>query len=123
MSDELLKALGPFYDSDGAMYQLGSLTPGALAVRRREQTVLAMQTGAGEWLYPAWQFTGEGAVHAQLVPVLDAFRGLDGWVAGTWLTNTRDDLGGLSPRQALSGGANPETIAVLAWEDATVLKA
>ena len=68
----MYERIGPFYDSSGAAYRLG-VDEAALAAGREEGTVLAMRTGSGEWLYPAWQFTVEGAVHKQLVPVLARF--------------------------------------------------
>lgn len=109
--------LGPFYASDGAIRQLGGITKQALDSRRRSQTILAMQTGEGTWLYPAWQFTGGGDVHAVLRTVLRALRGLDRWQAGVWLVSEHPDLDGLSPREALRVGAAPSSVAALAAAD------
>ncbi|WP_299056433.1 hypothetical protein [uncultured Nocardioides sp.] len=109
--------LAPFYNSDGASRQLGNITKQAVDSRRRSGTILAMQTGDGTWLYPAWQFTGNGKIHAALVPALRSLRGMDRWQAGVWLVSAHPDLDGLSPRQALSDGADPEQIAALATAD------
>lgn len=65
-----------------------------------------MRTADGQWLYPAWQFTGGGGIHPVLVPVLKALRGLDRWAAGVWLVAAHPDLSGSSPRQALRDGAD-----------------
>ncbi|WKN47460.1 hypothetical protein [Nocardioides sp. Arc9.136] len=56
----MYERIGPFYDSSGAADRLG-VDEEALAARREERTLLAMRTGSGEWLYPAWQFTVEGS--------------------------------------------------------------
>lgn len=115
--------LGPFYDSAGAIHQLGGVTKQALGSRRTHQSVLAMRAGDGQWLYPAWQFTGDGRVHAVLTPVLKSLRGLDRWAAGVWLVSGHPDLDGSSPRQALRDGTDPETVARLALRDTSALVA
>lgn len=91
--------------------------------RRTNQTVLAMQTGDGHWLYPAWQFTGQGSIHAALAPVLKALRGLDRWMAGVWLVAEHPDLGGRSPRRALRNGVDSGDVARLALHDKQALAA
>ena len=113
--------IGPFYASGGALRQLGGGTKQALDSRRRNQTVLAMQTGDGTWLYPAWQFTGQGGIHSVLVPVFKALRGLDRWSAGVWLVSDHPDLSGRSPRHALRDGVAPDVVARLAVRDKTEL--
>lgn len=118
----MYERIGPFYDSSGAAHRLG-VDEEALAARREERTLLAMRTGSGEWLYPAWQFTVEGPVHVQLVPVLAALRGLDQWAAGIWIVNEHPDLGGMSPRKALASGMDVATVARLAQHDAGILNA
>lgn len=115
--------IGPFYDSAGAIHQLGGLTKQALDSRRTNQTVLAMQTGDGHWLYPAWQFTGLGSIHTALTPVLKGLRGLDRWMAGVWLVAEHPDLGGRSPRQALRDGVDSGDVARLALHDKQALAA
>lgn len=121
--DPHFAGLGPFYDSAGARHQLGGVTKQALGSRRANQTVLAMRTGDGHWLYPAWQFTGSGGIHPVLVPVLKALRGLDRWAAGGWLVAAHPDLAGSSPREALRHGADPATITRLARRDTSALVA
>ena len=109
--------LGPFYNSDGARQQLGNITKQAVDSRRRTGTILAMQTQDSTWLYPAWQFTGGGAIHDVLVPVLRALRGMDRWQSGVWLVSDHPDLDGTSPRQALREGVDPAQVAALAAAD------
>ncbi len=115
--------VGPFYDSAGARHQLGGVTKQALGSRRANESVLAMRTGDGHWLYPAWQFTGDGGIHPVLAPVLKALRGLDRWAAGVWLVAAHPDLSGASPREALRDGTAPATVARLARHDASTLVA
>ena len=115
--------VGPFYDSAGAIRQLGGITKQALDSRRTNQTILAMRTGDGHWLYPAWQFTGRDGLHPVLAPVLRALRGLDRWAAGIWLVTGHPDLGGQTPREALRHGTEPEAVARLALRDKTSLAA
>lgn len=121
--DEHFADIGPFYDSSGAMLQLGSITKQALDSRRSNQTILAMQTGDGQWLYPAWQFTGRGSIHGALVPVLKALRDLDRWTAGVWLVAEHPDLDDHSPRQALREQVPPDVVAQLAEHDKATLVA
>lgn len=109
--------VGPFYISDGAIRQLGGISKQAVDSRRRTWSILAMRTQDGTWLYPAWQFTGDGRVHDVLRSVLKALRGMDRWAAGVWLVSDHPDLGGRSPRQALRDGLQPEQVANLAARD------
>lgn len=115
--------LAPFYTSDGAMRQLGDISKQALQQRRSHGSVLALRTGDGTWLYPAWQFTGAGSVHPVLAPVLRALRQVDGWVAGTWLVQPHPDLEGRSPREALRAGRPGPEVAELAAHDVATLVA
>jgi hypothetical protein len=121
--DEHFADVGPFFDSAGARLQLGLRTKQALDSRRNTQTVLAMQTGDGTWLYPAWQFTGAGGVHHVLRPVLKELRGMDRWQVGVWLVSDHPDLGGVSPRQALRDGVDPAAVARVAARDKADLAA
>jgi hypothetical protein len=114
---------GPFYDSKGAQLQLGGVTKQALDSRRHTGSVLAMRTGDGHWLYPAWQFTGQGGVHPALAPVFKALRLLDGWSAAVWLISDHPDFGGKSPRRALRGQVDPDLVAEVARQDALALTA
>jgi hypothetical protein len=121
--DEHFADVGPFYDSAGARLQLGLRTKQALDSRRNTQTVLAMQTGDGTWLYPAWQFTGDGRVHQVLLPVLKELRGMDRWQVGVWLVSEHPDLDSMSPRQALRDGVSPVAVARVAAHDKAALAA
>lgn len=112
--------VGPFFDDAGALPQL-DVDEQTLEQRRSAQTVLAMQTGDGTWLYPAWQFTGRGDVRPELVPVLAALRGLDRWAAGVWLNSAHPDLDGQTPRAALRDGVDPRVVAACAYRDTRTL--
>ena len=113
--------LAPVFDSRGAAAQLGGISRQALSGRRRTGSVLAMRAGNGNWVYPAWQFTGAGTVHPRLTPVLRALRPLDPWAAGVWLASAHPNLGGRSPRTALGDGQDPQQVAALAAADAAAL--
>jgi hypothetical protein len=115
--------VGPFYGSKGAAQQLGGITKQALSDRRKTPSVLAMRAGDGTWLYPAWQFSGAGAVHRVLAPVLREMAPVDRWAAGVWLVSDHPNLGGRSPRAALRDGEDPLRIAALAAVDAATLTA
>lgn len=114
--DPYYARVGPFYETAGAMHQL-DCTEASLTERRSRGEVLVMAVRSGDWLYPAWQFTGKGAVHPQLTPVLVALRGMDGWLAGVWLVSAHPDLDGRSPRQALREGERPAVVAWVAQHD------
>jgi hypothetical protein len=115
--DPYFEPLGPFYGSSGVMVQLGGVSRQAIDSRRSHQTILAMKAGDGTWLYPAWQFTGTGSIHAELVPVLKALRGMERWSAGIWLVSSHPNLDGRSPRGALADGVDPDDVARLARND------
>lgn len=93
--------LGPYCDERGAQSQMGGIPTAELDELRRHSNVLGVRAADGAWLFPAWQFTGSGTVHAQLLPILSAFEGVDGWVVAAWLNNPHPDLDGTTPRQAL----------------------
>jgi hypothetical protein len=113
--------IGPFYDDTGAAQHLGDVAGPALERRREAQTVLAMQSEDGRWLYPAWQFSEAHDVLPSLVAVLEALEGLDRWLAGSWLIGAHPALDDRSPRTALAEGVDPEVVAALAREDKATL--
>lgn len=119
--DPHFKGIGPFYDTEGAIVQLGGISKQALAGRRERHTVLAMKTKDGFWLYPAWQFTGDGHVHDVLLPVVKELAPLNGWSAGVWLVKEHPDLNGRSPRKALAEGTPPADVAKIARQDVHTL--
>lgn len=72
--------------------------------RKRDARELFTVTHDGQTIVPAFQFTSDGSLRAELRPLLEALAagGVDGWQLWTWLT---------SPSSLLSGGVPHE----VAW--------
>ncbi len=115
-------AIGPMFTSTGAMRRLGVGTKQALASRRAHESVLAMKTADGLWVYPAYQFADRSGLRPGFVAVLRALRGVDRWSAALWLATPHDDLAGLRPVDALAEH-DPATVARLASHYRTALAA
>lgn len=90
--------LGPFYDSDGVRVLLGNVTKQAVSDRVRRHRLLALRTGSGRLVYPAFQFQsrsvidGFGELLATVAP-----DDTEGWFVGSWLTTPDPGLGGDTP--------------------------
>lgn len=108
--------VGPFYDALGARRHLGGVSGASLRAMVATGDVLELQTGGGERVYPAWQFSGR-SVRPELLSVFHALLGLDGWVAAAWLTSPHPDLEGRSPREALREGIDARLVASIAHRD------
>jgi hypothetical protein len=92
--------LGPVYDVHGVQQLLG-VTKQAVSKRR----LLALTTGSGRVVYPAFQFTGSGVVPGigELMAVLP--RDLASpWTVASWLVSPADDLAGERPIDLLAAG-------------------
>jgi hypothetical protein len=79
--------LGPFYDTAGLSTWWG-VSRQALADRVRRGTLLACRTADGHLVYPAFQFSRDGAVRPGIADVVAVFsrHRVDGWTAAVWLT-------------------------------------
>ncbi len=99
--------LGPLYDVRGVMQVLG-VTKQAVSKRH----LLALTTGSGRVVYPAFQFTG-GTVVPGLPSVLALLTPdvVSPWTLGAWLASPADELDGDRPIDVLAAG---ETAPVLA---------
>lgn len=90
--------LGPFYDSDGVRVLLGNITKQAVSDRVRRHRLLALRTGSGRLVYPAFQFQnrmvidGFGDLLATVAP-----DDTEGWFVGSWLTTPDPSLDGHTP--------------------------
>jgi hypothetical protein len=109
---------GPFYDTTGLTGWLG-ISRQALADRVRRGSVLAGRTDDGRVVYPAFQFGRDATVRAELIDVLRAFAGHDGWAVAAWLTTVTAALDGHSALDWLALGRDPSVVIDLAVADAT----
>lgn len=78
---------GPFYDTTGLRSWLG-VTRQALDSRVRHHTLLALTTGDGSRVYPAWQWRTDKSTIPHLAEVLQPLlRGApDPWTVALWMT-------------------------------------
>ena len=99
--------LGPVHDARGVQQILG-VTKQAVSKRR----LLALTTGSGRVVYPAFQFTGSGVVPgiAEVVAILPEDL-VSPWTVASWLVSPDAELDGERPIDLL---ADDETAPVLA---------
>lgn len=117
-SDEL----GPFYDSDGVRVLLGNVTKQAVSDRVQRHRILALQTGSGRLVYPAFQFDGrrvvEGLGEVLAIVVPDH---VESWYVASWLTTPDAALDGHTPIDQLRSG-HGEAVLVAARDVAASLR-
>jgi len=114
----LLEDLGPFYDKAGAASVLAVTVP-ELEQRVAAHRVLAVETGAGQQVFPTWQFTPAGEIERGLGDVLDALlSAADPWTAVIWLTTSVDRFGDASVIDCLRSGIRIEAVKAAAVKDA-----
>jgi len=100
--------LGPFYDSDGVRLLLGNVTKQAVSDRVRRHRLLALRTGSGRLVYPAFQFERRNVINGlgDLLHIVSP-DDTEGWYVASWLT-THDPALGSSPIVALKNfGVTP----------------
>ena len=110
--------LGPVYDARGVQAILG-VTKQAVSKRR----LLALTTGSGRVVYPAFQFTGTGVVPGlgELMAILDPAL-VSPWTVASWLVSSSIDVDGARPIDLLADGDTGPVLA-LAGEWARALAA
>lgn len=91
----LAEAVGPVYDTSGVMRILG-VTKQAIDDRRRNGSILALRTGDGMWVYPAFQFDG-GRIHPGLLPAVRSLKDAPPWASALWFVTPNERLDELSP--------------------------
>lgn len=112
-------ALGPFYNTAGLIRWRG-ISRQALHQKVRAHQVLSCETGDGQRVYPAWQFTPDGRTIPGLAQVLRTLlAATDSWTAAIWLTTASDRLGGRSAIDVLRSGYDADQVLSAAHEDAT----
>lgn len=114
------QAVGPFHSSTQITSILGGVSRQAVADRRARRTLLALRTREGQWVYPTFQFDGDGQVVRGLAEVLRilAPSGVDDWTLAGWLVSPSRSLGGASPRTWLVEGRRLEPLLALARDAA-----
>jgi len=98
----LLRDAGGGWSSTRVAMHLG-ITRQAVDKRRRAGKLLALRSGAGDYVYPVCQFTDDGVL-AGLDRVLAAFAPSGGWTRLDVLLAPAEEIGGVSPLDALRAG-------------------
>lgn len=82
---------GPFYDTAGLQDWL-DLSPHDLDSRVREDSVLALTTGDGARVYPAWQWRADKTTVPHLAKVLTLLltTARDPWTVALWMVSPVD---------------------------------
>jgi hypothetical protein len=99
---ELLTGAGGALTSSQAASVLG-ITRQAVDKRRSRRALLAVPSGSGEYLYPACQFTSDGAISG-LEDVLQAFQMQSPWTQLSALMAPAPALAGKTILEALKSG-------------------
>lgn len=115
--------LGPFYDSEGVGVLLGNVTKQAVSDRVRRHRLLALRTGSGRLVYPAFQFD-QRTVLAGLAELLSVVAPDDteGWYVASWLTTTDAAFGGHSPIDELRANGLTDELRAAARDIAASLR-
>ncbi|MFC7500928.1 hypothetical protein [Nocardioides sp. GCM10030258] len=99
--NELAELLGPFWSEARVRNALGVLTQQDLASRRRDGSVLGLESSDGVVVYPVSQFhrrpDGCTEVKPDLVPVLQTLSEFDPWAVGLFLQTPAPELDDLTP--------------------------
>lgn len=104
--------LGPLFDTDGVAALLGGVTKQAVSDRVRRRRLLALRTGSGRLVYPAFQFDGRHVV-AGIAEVLGRLEPDDAeaWTVASWLNTPDPELDGRTPVEALRSGDRERVLA------------
>lgn len=89
--------LGPFYDTAGVSRWLG-ISRQALHQKVKAGQMLALTTGDGQRVYPAWQFAPDGRPLTGLVDLLRVLgpAAADPWTVTVWLSRPVEEWGNRS---------------------------
>lgn len=99
--------LGPMYDVEGVRHLLArNGVPVSRQAVSKRRGLLALPTGSGRVIYPAFQFSGAGPLPG-LDAVLDALPAAlaSRWTVASWLVSPQVDLRGDSPVSLLTEGS------------------
>ncbi len=116
-----IEHLGPMYDVDGVRQLLGrSGTPVSRQAVSKRRGLLALATGSGRVVYPAFQFSG-GSPVARLSHVLDVLPEhlVSRWTVASWLVSAEPELEDERPIDVLAyGRSEPVVGAARRWATA-----
>jgi hypothetical protein len=107
--------LGAFYDTDGVQKLLSRHgTPISRQAVHKRRGLLALTTGSGQVVYPAFQFDGQRPVPG-LALVLDALPEsvVSRWTVASWLVSPEADVDGERPVDVLRDQGPEGQVAVL----------
>ncbi len=108
-----IEHLGPVYDTDGVAGLLGGNSPVSRQAVNKRRGLLALKTGSGRVMYPAFQFDETGAVVdgvADVVKLFDDGR-ISMWSVASWLVSPEPDLADEKPINALRRGGRDAVVA------------
>lgn len=112
---------GPFYTGPALVEWLGVSRQWIYELTKQGR-VLAVVTGDGHKLYPAFQFRATGQPLPEMPGVLAALGpGVDGWAVAAWFTTPRAELGGRTPIEWLDDDGEPAAVLRLAGGDGLAL--
>jgi hypothetical protein len=105
--------IGPVYDVDGVARLIGGGAPVTRqAVSKRR--LLALKTGSGRVVYPAFQFNEDGSVVDGVADVLKLIEPtqLSSWTIAAWFVSPEDGIEGMQPIEALRSGGRDAVLQV-----------
>ena len=109
------KELGPVYDADGVAHLLGGDRAPVSRQAVSKRKLLALRTGSGRVVYPAFQFDEDGSVVsgvADVVKTLEPMQ-LSRWTLASWFVSPEPELDGLAPIVALRAGGKDAVLDVV----------
>ena len=113
--NKMADLVGPCYRPGTVAVRLGCRVED-LAEQEAAGGLLGLLTSDNVKVYPVFQFTENGTVRPELVPMLTMFPGIDPWSVAVWLRGPNIDLGGRSPEQVLADGTEADLVRTLAGQ-------
>ena len=120
--NKMADLVGPFYRPGTVAARLGCHVED-LAEHEAAGGLLGLLTSDNVKVYPVFQFTENGTVRPELVPMLSTFTGIDSWSVAVWLRGPNIDLNGRSPEQALADDTEADLVRTLAGQEVGRLSA
>ena len=113
-SEVWVEHLGPVYDTDGGAEPLGGDRPVSRQVVNKRRGLLALKTGSGRIVSPAFQFDETGAVADGVADIVKLFENgrISTWSVAFWLASPEPKLGGEKPIDALNRGGRQAVVSV-----------
>lgn len=107
--------LGPVYDTDGVAQILGGEKAPVSRQAVSKRKLLALRTGSGKVVYPAFQFDEDGSVVSGVADVVKTLEStqLSPWTLASWFISPEPDLDGQTPIAALRAGGKEAVLGVV----------